>query len=114
MREATITVPVNDNQGRPLSGYVTSRISKAILDEFGGFTAIPARGAWRNPANGLTYTEPVEVYHIAMTYAKTHAAAALERVAILISGIAGQASVYYTTPDGEAHFYVPEPIADAA
>ena len=62
LREATIILPVNDNDGSPLRG-VHAILERMLITAFGGFTAVQARGGWNGPIG--PQFEPVIVYTVA-------------------------------------------------
>lgn len=100
MREASITLPLFDNDGHALDS-AHAMLRNELLQAFGGLSAMPVQGMWRDDT-GRTFTDDGMRYAVAMDATEYNAA----RVAHIARGAgynAKQLAVYYVTADGEAH-----------
>ena len=59
MREGLIILP------RTVPEQYHGALAVKLVDAFGGYTAVEARGAWRDPVDGKIYDEPVVQYNVA-------------------------------------------------
>lgn len=58
MQESALIIPTFDNEGQPLNHLLDAAMLR-MVDAFGGVTAIPAKGAWRDNGSGNLHIEPV-------------------------------------------------------
>jgi len=110
MREATIILPVADNDGRDLTA-VHETFARRLCVSFGGFTADKVSGGWIGPGNRL-YRDNSIRYTVAMEPCQTN----IDTARILAAdacAAARQECVYYRDPEGRVHFVKPEPLAPA-
>jgi hypothetical protein len=92
MNRYTLHVPLQDNHGRSL-GLVHASIAERILDVADGYTTTDGFGAWRNPENGIRYSEPVRLYHVD---SHDELYAELRAIAQSVARVADQDAVYLT------------------
>lgn len=98
MRIATITLPIADNNGNALND-VHAALQLDLIAQFGGFTAIDARGGWRDESTGKVFAEPVTQYQIA---AKDSDSDKIRSIAQFFGRMAEQICMFVTLPNGEA------------
>ena len=100
-RQMTLIVPLQPNvPGMSVTDYNgnLALLEVELIDEFGGFTAVDGRGAWRPAAvNGDTLYEPVRIFTIACASGLTsdYTAELRERVKVLLD----QRAVYLAAYD---------------
>jgi hypothetical protein len=109
MREGRIILPVNGNDGEPLL-QVHVALRKALVQEFGGFTAVDGAGGWVN-ADGVLVSEPVTVYDVAGDYPMNYA---LRSIAAEFATLAGQDCVYCRDFDGNVELVAPAKFSAVA
>lgn len=96
MREARIILPNVDNHGADLTDCHCA-LRATLVDTWGGCTALPAQGYWRN--GQAVIAEPVTVYIVAMGDSEADRAK-LESVARFYGHMSGQACVYISHASG--------------
>jgi hypothetical protein len=111
MTEATIILPVVDNQGHSQEHKVREAETR-IFDLFGGFTRTQAEGAWCDPVTGESYFEPVNVYVIAGKWDDAQVSALINLAATAAKEM-NQVCVYVCVK-GEVYFVEPEQVRKAA
>lgn len=102
MRLASFVLPNVDNDGNDLSD-VHAALQSAAVDNFGGFTALPSMGGWRDDKTGRLYVEPGRLYQFAMPDS-WEADSNLESFARFYGHMAGQIAVMITYASGEIAF----------
>jgi hypothetical protein len=100
MRLATITLPIADNDGNPLND-VHAALQLDLIAQFGGFTAIDARGGWRDKSTGKVYAEPVTQYQIEC---EDSDAGKLCDIAKFFGRMANQICMFVMMPTGNVGF----------
>ncbi len=66
MQMFEIMRPVHFNDGKLIDAATHRAWEDSVLSLAGGFTVMPeARGAWRDPANGRVYREPMSPVRVA-------------------------------------------------
>lgn len=114
MREASVILPARDNDGADLSALHLS-FRHELLATYGGFTAAPVEGAWRDEATGRVYSDESTEYRIAADWTAPKAESVLERIAARYAGEMGQLAVYVRHGSGDVVFAGPvETVEDAA
>lgn len=98
MREATLILPIADNSGKPLA-KVHDRLSQVLCDTFGGFTAAPVRGAWKDTESGKVYSDESTEYRIAADWNPVERQT-LEDIAREFGDLAGQLAVFVKHGNG--------------
>jgi len=111
MRIAKIILPVTDNAGADLAA-VHSVLSVNLLESFGGYTAAPVFGAWRDEESGKVYTDESTEYRIAADWNPAQRVE-LEDIAARYGRAAGQLSVYVEHASGAVVFVEPGEAPDA-
>lgn len=101
MRIATLTLPDSDNTGQSLSD-IHALLRLDMVENFGGFTAIPGNGGWQNDA-GKLFFEPVTVYHVAMDETEENAQR-WRMLARHAATMGAQESVFITQANGMVEF----------
>lgn len=99
MREASIILPLNDNDGNGLL-EVHNSLARALSEAFGGCTAVASSGYWYH--EGRLYDEPGRVF----TTAAEPTAVNNKMIAFLAKyygEMAKQIAVYYRDFDGNVH-----------
>lgn len=109
-RLATIILPTLDNKGQSLA-LVQDWLEIKLLDTFGGYTAYPVIGAWRND-KGKTFRDHNIKYEIAID-AFGCGFVQLEVIAQELCRLADQEAIFLTDPDGIVSFVVGPSMADA-
>jgi hypothetical protein len=94
-------IPRAYNDGRPVPQSVRERFEQAIVDQVGGYTVIPVRGAWAD-GNGQVYRDESDLYVIAVD--REGADSVIEGLAHLAVELFEQESVFYTVAPKEARF----------
>ena len=112
MRVATLMLPNFDNDGRAIPEVHTA-LQDNLLDAFGGYSQLPAVGAWRDPQTGRVYRDSNTQYAIAMDDTPGNVAA-LRNVAMRAGVAAEQLAVMVTLPNGNVEFLETQQPAMAA
>ena len=102
LKEAKIIVPAPTSTMRPraVARYCETMrdIERGLVTAFGGFTATPSFGTWRDDSGELV-SEPVTVFTVACEdQSKDHAT--LRRIALYIREKLEQDCVYVKYPNG--------------
>ena len=98
MTRFTLTVPLQRNDGEPVTELELGAIEVDLLSYFGGFTSTDSTGAWRAD-DGTVYREPVRVYTV--DGANPDASDRIVSLAQFIATGLEQEAVYVTA--GEVH-----------
>lgn len=105
MRNATLILPVRDNDGADLSA-LHAVLSLELCEAFGGFTARDVRGAWRDESDGRVYQDESTEYRIAADWNPAQRLA-LESIAARYCAEARQVCVYVEHANGAVSFIPP-------
>lgn len=106
LHEARLIVPMFDNHGRDLIPLLRW-VEESLITDFGGCTVLrQVFGAWRDPATGDLYREPVYVFDVAVPDTD-HSAAQLRNIARKAATRGEQQSVYLRLPSGAVEFVKP-------
>lgn len=109
MKEGRIILPVNGNDGEPLTHqHFCLRI--ALIKAFNGFTETAGRGGWTN-SKGAQVLEDVMVYDVA-GYPSDNVV--LISIAKEVGAMAGQECVYVRDFDGRVELISPAPFRAVA
>lgn len=112
MQEAYIHLPKADNLGNDLTAEAV-KVGLALLDRFGGWTAMEAHGGWKDPATGQVYVEKVDRYAVAADWSDPTAGRDLLRIAAEAARDMRQVCVYVAFPGGVV-FQPPKPDLEVA
>jgi len=109
MRFASIILPRLDNLGADL-GAVHNALQTALVDTFGGFTASPVSGGWRDEKSGEIFADESTEYRIAAVWGPVEREA-LTDLANVYGLKAGQLAVCVTHGNGDVQFIEPREVA---
>lgn len=112
MREGLITVPKFDNDGKSLD-FLVERTMKLLAKQFGGATAIDAKGFWFGP-DGTPYSEPVTQIITAYDPSDVASDGFLRGVAETIGRQAKQLAMYVRYASGTVEVISLQPEAKQA
>lgn len=105
MKEAKIILPLFDNDGAALHREI-EQIEYELLCEFGGYSAVNTRGAWRDQATGKVYHDSHVTYTLAARWDDLVDCGGLVKADILLNiaakaaTIMRQVCIYVALPDG--------------
>jgi len=105
MREATLILPLKDNDGADLSA-IHAILRAELVQTFGGFSAAALDGAWMDEESGRIFLDNSTEYRIAAAWTDRERSK-LERIATCYAREAGQLALYVRHGDGEVAFYGP-------
>lgn len=97
MHRVTLHVPETRNDGSPVATAELEAHEAELLQIAGGFTLIPAIGAWRS-STGEVYREPLRLYAVDVADERTVRAQMLE-LAECMSAELGQEVIYLTVSE---------------
>ena len=99
MQEAYIHLPEADNNGASLIEE-NCAVGELLLEAFGGYSAMEAKGAWRDPATGAVYIEPVSRIAVAADWNDPANVARMLEIAGAAADMMRQVCVYVSLPGG--------------
>lgn len=105
MRYASIILPRLDNLGADLGG-VHNALQTALVDTFGGFTASPVSGGWRDEKSGEIFVDESVEYRIAAVWGPVERESLID-LANLYGLKAGQLAVCIQHGNGDVQFIEP-------
>lgn len=111
MRNASIILPVRNNDGADLSA-LHAVLALELCNTFGGFTSSIVTGAWRDETDGKVYQDESTLYRIAADWNPAQREE-LESIAARYCAEAEQVCVYVEHANGAVSFVPPVEYAEA-
>lgn len=106
-RLATLTLPGLDNNRQSLA-FVHDALRIELLNHFGGYTAVPCVGAWRD-ANGRTFRDENIRYEVACDVVSNYDYRQLVQLARSYGGLGRQDAIFLTDPNGNVEIITLSP-----